>query len=105
MGDYVSMSDSEFRRWDARWIQPLLAELGRIFSTSLLHTALDFANGMIAEDTNPEEEPIAVGVGRARLDLVSPGRWSPLHRADCVELRTTSWIPLCVCVFHTHASR
>ena len=30
-----------------------------------LHTAPDFANGMIAEDTNPKEEPIADEVGRA----------------------------------------
>ena len=69
----------------------------------LLHTALDFVNGMIADDTNPKEE-LTKWV-ELRLDLVSPWKWSPLHRADCVELRTSSWIPLCVCVFHTHASR
>ena len=36
-----------------------------IFSNSLLQTALDFVNGMIAEHTNPKEEPIADEVGRA----------------------------------------
>ena len=35
-----------------------------IFSNSLLQTALDFVNGMIAEHTNPKEEPIADEVGR-----------------------------------------
>jgi hypothetical protein len=102
VGDYVSVSVSDFRRWTRGGSNHFWRNS---VASSLLHTALHFANGMIAEDTNPNEEPIADEVGRARLDLVSPGRWSPLHRADFVELRTISWIPLCVCVFHTHASR
>ena len=44
----------------AWWIQRLLTQLGRH-----LNTALDFVNGMIAEHTNPKEEPIADEVGRA----------------------------------------
>ena len=50
---------------DALWIQHFWRNLVAIFSNSLLHTALDFVNGMIAEDTNPKEEPIADEVGRA----------------------------------------
>ena len=73
-----------------------MASFAAIFSTALLHTALDFANGMIAEDTNPKRSRSLTKWVELRLDLVSPGRWSPLHRADCVELRTTSSIPLCV---------
>jgi hypothetical protein len=104
VGDYVSMSDSEFRRWTLGGSNHFWRNSVAILSNSVLHTALDLVNGMIAEYTNTKE-PISDEVGRARLDLVSPGRWSPLHRADFVALRTTSWIFLCVCVFHTHASR
>ena len=65
VGDYVSMSDSEFRRWTRGGSNDFWCNLVAIFSNSLLHTALDFANGMIAEDTNPKEEPSADEVGRA----------------------------------------
>jgi hypothetical protein len=105
VGDYVLMSDSEFLRWARCGSNDFWRNLAAIFSNSLLHTALDFANCMIAEDTNPKEEPSADEWVKLRPGRVSRGRWSPLHRADFVELRTTSWISLCVCVFHTHASR
>ena len=59
------MSDSEFLRWPRCGSDDFWRNLAAIFSNSLLHTALDFANGMIAEDTNPKEEPIADEVGRA----------------------------------------
>jgi hypothetical protein len=65
VGDYVSISDSEFRRWARGGSNDFRRNLAAIFSNSLLHTALDFANGLIAEDTNPKEEPIADEVGRA----------------------------------------
>ena len=105
MGDYVLMSDSEFLRWARCGFNDFWRNLAAIFSNSLLHTALNFANGMFAEHTNPRRSRSLTKWVEPRLDLVSPGKWSPLHRGDCVELRTTSWIPLCVCVFHTHASR
>ena len=58
------MSDSEFLRWPRCGSDDFWRNLAAIFSNSLLHTALDFANG-IAEATNPKEEPIADEVGRA----------------------------------------
>ena len=61
VGDYVSMSDSEFRRWTHGGSNHFWRNSVAIFFNSLLHTALDFVNGMIAEDTNPKEEPIADG--------------------------------------------
>ena len=103
VGDYVWMPDSEFRRWARCGSNDFWRNSAAIFSNSLLHTALDFANGMIAEDTNPKEERSADEVGRSRPARASRGRWSPLHRADCVELRTTSWIPY-VCVYISHTS-
>jgi hypothetical protein len=105
VGDYVLMSDSEFLRWARCGSNDFWRNLAAIFSNSLLHTALNFANGMFAEHTNPRRSLSLTKWVEPRLDRVSPGKWSPLHRGDCVELRTTSWIPLCVCVFHTHASR
>ena len=65
MGDYVLMSDSEFLRWARCGSNDFWRSLAAIFSNSLLHTALDFANCMIAEDTNPKEEPSADEVGQA----------------------------------------
>ena len=44
MGDYVSISDSEFRRWSAG-IHHFWRNSVAILSNSLLHTALDFVNG------------------------------------------------------------
>ena len=65
VGDYVWMPDSEFRRWARCGSNDFWRNSAAIFSNSLLHTALDFANGMIAEDTNPKEERSADEVGRA----------------------------------------
>jgi hypothetical protein len=65
VGDYVSMSNSEFRRWTRGGSNHFWRNSVAIFSNSLPHTALDFANGMMAEDTNPKEAPIADEVGRA----------------------------------------
>ena len=65
VGDYVSMSNSEFRRWTRGGSNHFWRNSVAINSNSLPHTALDFANGMMAEDTNPKEAPIADEVGRA----------------------------------------
>jgi hypothetical protein len=64
-GDCVSMSDSEFRRSARSGSNDFWCNSVAIFSYSLLHTALDFVNVMVAEHTNPKEEPIADEVGRA----------------------------------------
>jgi hypothetical protein len=53
VGDYVLMSDSEFLRWARCGSNDFWRSLAAIFSNSLLHTALDFANCMIAEDLMP----------------------------------------------------
>jgi hypothetical protein len=97
---YVSMSDSEFRRWARDGSNHFWRNSVAIFSNSLLHTALNFANDMIAEHTNPRRSRSLTKWVEPRLDLVSPGKLSPLHRGDCVVLRTSSWIPLCVCISH-----
>ena len=52
-------------RWARCGSNDFWRNLAAIFSNSLLHTALCFANGMIAEHTNLKEEPIADEVGRA----------------------------------------
>ena len=62
---YVSMSDSEFRRWARDGSNHFWRNSVAIFSNSLLHTALNFANDMIAEPHQSKEEPIADEVGRA----------------------------------------
>jgi hypothetical protein len=59
------MSDSEFLRWARCGSNDFCRNLAAVFSNSLPHTALNFANGMFAEHTNPKEEPIADEVGRA----------------------------------------
>jgi hypothetical protein len=65
VGDYVSMSDSEFRRSARSGSNDFWCNSVAILSYSLLHTALDFVNVMVAEHTNLKEEPIADEVGRA----------------------------------------
>jgi hypothetical protein len=76
VGDYVLMSNSEFLRWARCRSNDFWRNLAAIFSNSLLHTALNFANGMFAEHTNPRRSRSLTKWVEPRLDLLSPGKWS-----------------------------
>ena len=69
VGDYVSMSDSEFRRSARSGSNDFWCNSVAILSYSLLHTALDFVNVMVAEHTNPRRSRSLTKLVELRLDV------------------------------------